>query len=224
MDDNSVMQYFLRFYKSKTHSFRSARFHAELGKRTSRWPRIGRGHRCQRSGSHGDQKQQGTFADRTRTSISAFPMAASSCLRKLLREAMARRSRRARIRMVSFAIPPSSTSASAQIRDDGAAYRRRELRHGPARGCRRRIVLVSRKMSPMKRLSLGLAFAIGLAVPARANVTLTIRISRCRARARSSSACSSPGAQLVEKESNGRIKIVMPAASMAPYYRVSGRW
>jgi TRAP-type C4-dicarboxylate transport system substrate-binding protein len=72
----------------------------------------------------------------------------------------------------------------------------------------------------MKRLSLGLALALGLALPARADVTLTMNIAMPRA----SSffvGLQQPWAQRVEQESKGRIKIVMPAASMAP---ISRQW
>ncbi|HEY1504852.1 MAG TPA: TRAP transporter substrate-binding protein DctP [Stellaceae bacterium] len=70
----------------------------------------------------------------------------------------------------------------------------------------------------MKRLSLGLALLFGAAAPARADVTLTMNVAMPRA----SSffvGLQQPWAQLVEKESNGRIKIAMPAASMAPLSR-----
>jgi TRAP-type C4-dicarboxylate transport system substrate-binding protein len=70
----------------------------------------------------------------------------------------------------------------------------------------------------MKRLSVGLAIALGLAAPAHADVTLTMNVAMPRA----SSffvGLQQPWAQLVEKESKGRIKIVMPAASMAPLSR-----
>jgi TRAP-type C4-dicarboxylate transport system substrate-binding protein len=70
----------------------------------------------------------------------------------------------------------------------------------------------------MKRLSLGLALALGFAASARADVTLTMNVAMPRA----SSffvGLQQPWAQLVEKESNGRIKIAMPAASMAPLSR-----
>jgi TRAP-type transport system periplasmic protein len=70
----------------------------------------------------------------------------------------------------------------------------------------------------MKRFSLGLALLLGLAAPARADVTLTMNVAMPRA----SSffvGLQQPWAQLVEKESNGRIKIAMPAASMAPLSR-----
>jgi TRAP-type C4-dicarboxylate transport system substrate-binding protein len=70
----------------------------------------------------------------------------------------------------------------------------------------------------MKRLFLGLALALGLAAPARADVTLTMNVAMPRA----SSffvGLQQPWAQLVEKESNGRIKIAMPAATMAPLSR-----
>lgn len=72
----------------------------------------------------------------------------------------------------------------------------------------------------MKRFFIGLALLLGLSGPARADVTLTMNVVMPRA----SSffvGLQEPWAQLVEKESNGRIKIVMPAASMAP---VSRQW
>ena len=69
-------------------------------------------------------------------------------------------------------------------------------------------------------ISLGAAWALllGLGLPARADVTLTMNVAMPRA----SSffvGLQQPWAQLVEKESNGRIKIVMPAATMAPLSR-----
>jgi len=72
----------------------------------------------------------------------------------------------------------------------------------------------------MKRLSLGLTLALGLALPARADVSLTMNVAMPRA----SSffvGLQQPWAQRVEQESHGRIKIVMPAASMAP---ISRQW
>ena len=74
-------------------------------------------------------------------------------------------------------------------------------------------------MAPvMKRLSLGFVLALGLALPARADVTLTMNVAMPRA----SSffvGLQQPWAQRIEEESKGRIKIVMPAASMAPISR-----
>ena len=86
MDDTSVMQYFLRFYKSSTHSFRSARFHAELGKYKplpEDWWGI--------DVSDQDRmavEQQGTFADRENEHLGVSD-GGIILLRKLLKESMA---------------------------------------------------------------------------------------------------------------------------------------
>lgn len=72
--------------------------------------------------------------------------------------------------------------------------------------------------SPTKRLWLGAALAFCLALPAKADVTLTMNVAMPRA----SSffvGVQQPWAQMVEAQSHGRIKIVMPAASMAPLPR-----
>jgi TRAP-type C4-dicarboxylate transport system substrate-binding protein len=73
-------------------------------------------------------------------------------------------------------------------------------------------------ISRTKQIGLGVVLALGLAVPAHADVTLTMNVAMPRA----SSffvGVQQPWAQAVEKESNGRVKIVMPAASMAPLSR-----
>jgi TRAP-type C4-dicarboxylate transport system substrate-binding protein len=62
------------------------------------------------------------------------------------------------------------------------------------------------------------ALTLFLAAPARADVTLTMNVAMPRA----SSffvGVQQPWAQMVEEQSHGRIKIVMPAASMAPLSR-----
>jgi TRAP-type C4-dicarboxylate transport system substrate-binding protein len=74
-------------------------------------------------------------------------------------------------------------------------------------------------MKSRTKLSLsGAALALGLAAPARADVTLTMNVVMPRA----SSffvGVQQPWAQMVEKESNGHIKIEMPAATLAPLPR-----
>jgi TRAP-type C4-dicarboxylate transport system substrate-binding protein len=67
-------------------------------------------------------------------------------------------------------------------------------------------------------LWLGGALALCVSLPAKADVTLTMNVAMPRA----SSffvGVQQPWAQLVEAQSQGRIKIVMPAASMAPLPR-----
>ncbi len=85
MDDTSVMQYFLRFYKSSTHSFRSARFHAELGKYkplAEDWWGIDVSDQDRMA-----TEQQGTFADRENEHLGVSD-GGIILLRKLIREAM----------------------------------------------------------------------------------------------------------------------------------------
>ncbi|HVA11991.1 MAG TPA: TRAP transporter substrate-binding protein DctP [Stellaceae bacterium] len=70
----------------------------------------------------------------------------------------------------------------------------------------------------MKQLGFGGALALCLAMPAHADVTLTMNVAMPRA----SSffvGVQQPWAQMVEAQSHGHIKIVMPAASMAPLPR-----
>jgi TRAP-type transport system periplasmic protein len=73
-------------------------------------------------------------------------------------------------------------------------------------------------ISKIIRLALGAALMPCLVAPACADVTLTMNVAMPRA----SSffvGVQQPWAELVEKESHGRIKIAMPAASMAPLSR-----
>ncbi len=86
MDDTSVMQYFIRFYKSNTKSFKSFRGHAELGKYKpleEDWWNI--------DVSDQDRmavEQQGTFADREHEHLGTSD-GGIILLRKMLRESMA---------------------------------------------------------------------------------------------------------------------------------------
>ena len=73
-------------------------------------------------------------------------------------------------------------------------------------------------ISQRKQLLIAAAFALSLTAPARADVTLTMNVVMPRA----SSffvGVQQPWAQMVEKESNGHIKISMPAATLAPLPR-----
>ena len=73
-------------------------------------------------------------------------------------------------------------------------------------------------MSATRRILIGGGFALCLAAPARADVTLTMNVAMPRA----SSffvGVQQPWAQMVEAESKGRIKVIMPAATLAPLNR-----
>ncbi len=73
-------------------------------------------------------------------------------------------------------------------------------------------------ISRAKRILAGGALALCLAAPAYADVTLTMNVAMPRA----SSffvGLQQPWAQMVEAQSNGRIKVIMPAATLAPLAR-----
>jgi TRAP-type C4-dicarboxylate transport system substrate-binding protein len=73
-------------------------------------------------------------------------------------------------------------------------------------------------ISRTKQICIGGALALGLAGPARAEVTLTMNVPMPRA----SSffvGVQQPWARMIEAQSQGRIKIAMPAASLSPLSR-----